>query len=318
MQGPFEKIIQFPKLGLEFALNNGFAIPGTDIVIRWYAVIIAIGFALGVIYASVRAKKVGLTEDNVLDLAILGMPLAVIFARVFYVIGDFDAYRDNFWKVFAIWEGGISILGALIGCVLTGIIYSAIKKIHIGRLVDLAAPSLMIGQIIGRWGNFVNGEVYGVPTELPWGMVIVGETPLPVHPLFIYESLWMLLGLILILIYQDRKQRYGEVFCLYLIWYCIARAIMEPMRNREFILGSGDVYMSFWTVIAFALLAVIALVLLYLKGKRVNLKKDRLAAQVDEKRKKLDAFLDKEADEDAVLEASQALDAALAAYMAEE
>lgn len=318
MQGSAEKIIQFPKLGLEFALRSGFAVPGTEIVIRWYAVIIAIGFALGVIYAAFRAKKVGLTEDNVLDLAILGMPLAVIFARVFYVIGDFDAYRNDLWKVFAIWEGGISILGALIGCVLTGIIYSTVKKIHIGRLVDLAAPSLMIGQIIGRWGNFVNGEVYGVPTALPWGMMIVGETPLPVHPLFLYESLWMLVGFVLILIYQDKKRRYGEVFCLYLIWYCIARAIMEPMRNREFILGSGSVYMSLWTVIAFILLAVLALVLLYLKGKRVNLKKDRLAAQVEEKRKKLDALIDAQADEDDVLEASQALDQVLADYMNEE
>lgn len=318
MRGPAEKLISFPKLGLEFSIQNGFAIPGTGMVIHWYAVIIALGFVLGVLFAAKRAKKVGLTEENVLDLAIIGMPLAVICARTFYVIGDFDAYRDNWVKVFAIWEGGISILGALIGCVLTGIIYSAVKKIHIGRLVDLAAPSLMIGQMIGRWGNFVNGEVYGVATELPWGMMIAGKTTSPVHPLFLYESLWMLLGFVLILFYQDKKRRYGEVFCLYLIWYAIARATMEPMRNQEFILGSGDVYMSFWTVLAFAALAIAGLVLLYWKGKRVNLKKDVLCAQVEEKRKALDALLDAEADEAEVLKASQELDSVLADYMKEE
>ncbi len=310
-----ENLISFPKLGLEIAVKTGFAIPGTEIVIRWYAVIIAIGFVLGVLYAGYRAKKVGLTEDTVLDLAILGMPLAIIFARAFYVLGDLDAYRDNFWNVFAIWQGGISILGALIGCMLTGVIYSAVKKVHLGRLCDLAAPSLMIGQIIGRWGNFVNGEVYGVATELPWGMMIGGKTLAPVHPLFLYESIWMLLGFVIVLMYQDRKRRYGEVFCLYLIWYSIGRAVMETMRDSEFVLGNGSVYMSFWTVVFFAFAAIAVLVLLYKKGKPVNLKKDVLSAQMEEKRKVLDTLLEKEAGEAEVLAASQALDDAIAEYM---
>ncbi len=310
-----ENTISFPKLGLEFTIKRGFHIPGTEFVIYWYAVIIAIGFVLGVLYAYKRAKRLGLGEDTVLDLAILGMPLAVICARIFYVLGDWESYKDNLWKVFAVWEGGISILGALIGCVLTGVIYSAVKKIHIGRLFDLAAPSLMIGQIIGRWGNFVNGEVYGVATDLPWGMVIAGKTDLPVHPLFLYESLWMLLGLVLILLYQDKKRRYGEVFCLYVLWYCAARAVMELMRDREFVLGNGQIYMSFWTVLAFAVVALVGLVFLYLKGKPVNLQKDRLNMQIEEQRKTLDALLTSNAGEDAVLAASQALDKSIAEYM---
>ncbi len=310
-----ENLISFPKLGLEMSVKTGFVIPGTEIEIRWYAVIIAIGFVLGVLYAAYRAKQVGLSEDTVLDLAILGMPLAIVFARLFYVLGDMEAYRDNFWDVFAVWKGGISILGALIGCMLTGVIYSLTKKVHLGRICDLAAPSLMIGQIIGRWGNFVNGEVYGVATDLPWGMVIAGKTADAVHPLFFYESLWMLVGLVLLVLYQDKKRRHGEVFCLYLIWYSVARAVMEMMRDREFVLGSGDVYMSFWTVILFALAAIAVLVLLYRKGKPVNLKKDVLSAKVEEKRKTLDTLLDKNAGEDAVLAASQDLDAAIAEYM---
>lgn len=310
-----ENLISFPKLGLEMAVKTGFVVPGTEIEIRWYAVIIAIGFVLGVLYAIRRAKKVGLSEDTVLDLAILGMPLAIVFARVFYVLGDFEAYRDNFRDVFAIWKGGISILGALIGCMLTGVIYSLVKKVHLGRICDLAAPSLMIGQIIGRWGNFVNGEVYGVATDLPWGMMIAGKTAAPVHPLFLYESLWMLLGFVLLVLYQDKKRRHGEVFCIYILWYCAARAVMELMRDREFVLGSGDVYMSFWTVILFAFAALTVLVVLYVKGKKVNLRKDVLGAQVEEKRKVLDALLDKEAGEAEVLAASQELDAVIAEYM---
>ncbi len=310
-----ENTISFPKLGLEFALKRGFYIPGTDLVIYWYAVIIALGFVLGILYACKRAKRVGFSEDTVLDLAILGMPLAVICARIFYVLGDIESYVDNYLKVFAVWEGGISILGALIGCVLTGIIYGMVKKIHIGRLFDLAAPSLMIGQIIGRWGNFVNGEVYGVATDLPWGMMIAGKTELPVHPLFLYESLWMLLGLVILHFYQDKKRRYGEVFCLYVLWYCAARAVMELMRDSEFVLGNGQIFMSFWTVLLFAAVALICLVLLYIKGKSVNLEKDRMSLKIELQRKRLDELLTNNADEDTVLNASVQLDKTIAEYM---
>ena len=288
-----------------------FSVFGKEIF--WYGIIIAFGFVLGVLYALYRAEKVALTKDNVFDLALIGLPLSIICARLFYVLGDLSVLEEGWWKVFAVWEGGIAIYCALIGCALTGVIYSYATKIHLGRLCDLAAPSLMIGQIIGRWGNFVNCEVYGATTNLPWGMQINGGEM--VHPLFLYESLWMLLGLVLLVLYQDKKRRHGEVFCLYLIWYSVARAFMEMLRDSEYVLKIGTLPLSMLTAIVLLVAAIVTLVLLYKKGKPVNLKKELVGVKVEEKRKALDALVEKEAAEEEVLAASKELDEVIAEYM---
>ncbi len=304
--------IAFPMLGLSMEVNR-VAFTLFEKNVFWYGIIIALGFTLGVLYALYRAEKVGLTKDNVFDLALIGLPLSVVCARLFYVLGDPSVLEEGIWKIFAIWEGGIAIYGALIGCALTGIIYSSVKKIHLGRLCDLAAPSLMIGQIIGRWGNFVNCEVFGRTTQVPWGMQINGGEA--VHPLFLYESLWMLLGLVLLLFYQDKKRRYGEVFCLYLIWYSVARAFLETLRDPEYILRVFNLPLSMITAFVLLAAAITVLGLLYAKGKRVNLKKDIVGAQVEQRRQTLNALLDANADEKEVLEASESLDKKIAEYM---
>jgi len=308
----FLDTVSFPKLGLYFLIDNvAFEVFGKEVY--WYGILIAIGFTLAVLYALYRTKKVGLTQDNVIDLALIGLPLAIVCARLFYVLGDIEGLGGNFWNVFAVWNGGLSIYGGLIGAALTGIIYSRVKKINMGKLFDFAVPSLMIGQAIGRWGNFFNCEVFGGVTNLPWGMQINGGDP--VHPLFLYESLWMTLGLILALIYQDKKKRHGEMFCLYMIWYSGARMFMELMRDPAYILKVGNVPLSFVTAIATLLIAVVILIIVFKKGQPVNLAKEVLGAEIELKRKTLDALIEKNADEAEVLEASKALDEKISEYM---
>ncbi|MBE7026137.1 MAG: prolipoprotein diacylglyceryl transferase [Ruminococcaceae bacterium] len=239
--------ISFPRLGLEFTINRvAFSIFGKPIY--WYGIIIALGFALGVFYAIWRAKKEGIGADAILDVVLWGVPTCIICARIFYVIGDPDILDGGFWKIIAVWEGGIAIFGALIGAVIVGLTYSRIKKIDTGLLFDVAAPAIMIGQIVGRFGNFVNAEVYGGVTDSLFGMSINGTAC--VAPLFLYESSWMLLGLVLVLIYQKYKKVNGEIFLLYAMLYSAGRIFLETLRQDEYVLKIFGLPMSQITAVA--------------------------------------------------------------------
>lgn len=225
--------IAFPGLGLSFTINRvAFNIFGKDIF--WYALIILAGFLLGLALVYNTCEKRGVSKEHVFDISFWGLIIGLICARIYYVIFDPDTLEGNFWNIFKIWNGGIAIYGALIGAVGTAFVYSKIKKIKPFKVFDIFVPGLLTGQLIGRWGNFVNAEVYGEISTLPWRMTINGGAG--VHPLFLYESLWNLLGLVIVLLFRDKKKADGQVFFFYMLWYGVGRIFLEGMRQPQYIL----------------------------------------------------------------------------------
>ncbi|MDC3412262.1 prolipoprotein diacylglyceryl transferase [Aquibacillus sp. 3ASR75-11] len=211
--------------------------------IYWYGVIIATGAFLGLWMATRETERLGLKKDIFIDLVLYAIPIAILSARIYYVVFEWDRYAGGpWWKVFAVWEGGIAIHGALIGSIITTIVYAKVKQVSFWQLVDIAAPGLLVGQAIGRWGNFMNQEAHGGPVSqvaydnflqyLPDFIVnqmFIDGTMY--HPTFLYESLWNILGLILILILRKYNPRRGELFFSYLIWYSVGRFFIEGMRT---------------------------------------------------------------------------------------
>lgn len=225
-------VISFPKLNITFSIDPvAFSVGGKDIF--WYALIIITGFFAGAFFVYFTAEKRGLKKDAVWDIALYGFIAGIICARIYYVIFALDEFK-NFWDIFKIWNGGLAIYGGIIGAVISTAVYCKTKHINFLNAVDVCCPGLFIGQAIGRFGNFVNAEVYGLETELPWGMSINGSAP--VHPVFIYESLWNILGLILLLLFRGKKTADGQIFCFYVFWYSLGRLFLEGMRNTEYIL----------------------------------------------------------------------------------
>ncbi|RWZ54996.1 prolipoprotein diacylglyceryl transferase [Halobacillus fulvus] len=212
--------------------------------IYWYGLIIATGAFLGLWIATRETERLGLKKDYMIDIVVYAIPAAIISARLYYVIFEWDRYADGpFWKVFAVWEGGIAIHGALIGSVLTAYIYTRVKKLSFWQIADIAAPSIILGQAIGRWGNFMNQEAHGGPVSesfynnfmqyLPGfinqQMCIDGTL---YHPTFLYESVWNIAGFILLLVLRHKfNPRRGETFLSYVIWYSIGRFYIEGLRT---------------------------------------------------------------------------------------
>lgn len=197
--------------------------------IRWYGILLSSGILVGILLAYHEAKRLGMNPEYILDLALWCVPAAVIGARLYYVLLEWDYYNGDIMRMINIREGGLAIHGALIAAVLTGYIFTRVKKISFWKTADIVAPSIIIGQAIGRWGNFVNGEAHGGPTSLPWGIMVDG---MKVHPTFLYESLWDL-GVFAILLYYRKKKKKvnGEVFLLYGILYSLGRFWIEGLRT---------------------------------------------------------------------------------------
>jgi phosphatidylglycerol:prolipoprotein diacylglycerol transferase len=186
-----------------------------------------------------RAKYEGLTTDEILDYAIFVIPLAVIGARMYYVLTSLDKY-DSFKEMLNFREGGLAIYGAVIGGALTAMVVSLVKKVKILKMYDMLVPAVMIGQMIGRWGNFVNAEAFGEQTDIFIRMGIRSgymTEPIYVHPTFLYESLWNLLGFLLINAYYKKKKYHGEIFFMYIAWYGIGRFFIEGLRTDSLYVG---------------------------------------------------------------------------------
>ena len=230
-----EHLISFPALGLEFTLNRvACNVFGKDIY--WYGIIICVGFVLAALYVNARVKEFGVTSDNLVDCLIICVPTGIVCARIYYVIFEWGYYSQHPSEIIAIWNGGIAIYGAVIGVLIALLVYSRVKKLPFATLCDLAALGLLIGQCIGRWGNFVNGEAHGGPTDLPWGMSIDGADP--VHPTFLYESVWNLVGFIGLHFYSKKRKFRGEIALLYVAWYGLGRAWIEGLRTDSLYLGT--------------------------------------------------------------------------------
>ncbi len=226
-------IITFPKLGFSLNLSPvAFSIGTKDIY--WYALIILFGFLMGIFIVSFDSKKRGLSKDNVIDIALWGMVSGIICARIYYVLFALDEFRGDWLGIFRIWEGGIAIYGGIIGAVLSTFIYCKKKKLNILNTFDVCCIGLLLGQAIGRWGNFTNCEVFGRPTDFFLGMSINGNAP--VHPLFFYESMWSFAGVILLSLLRNKKKKNGQIFFGYILWYSAGRLVLEGMRDTKYIL----------------------------------------------------------------------------------
>lgn len=198
------------------------------ISVRWYGILLSAGILAGILLAYNEAKRLGYDPEYIIDLALWCVPAAVIGARLYYVIFEWEYYRGDIMKIINIREGGLAIHGALIAAVLTGYIFTRVRKISFWDTADIVAPGIVIGQAIGRWGNFVNQEAHGGPTNLPWGIMVDGVR---VHPTFLYESIWNIGVFIFLVLYRRKKKVDGEVFLLYGILYSAGRFWIEGLRT---------------------------------------------------------------------------------------
>lgn len=227
---------------MDFLLNviNPVAFQLGPIPVRWYGILIVTGIILAFVVAQKEMVKRGFHPDFLTDLLIWAVPLSIVGARVYYVIFEWSYYKDHPGRIFQVWEGGLAIHGALIAAVTVAYIFTKKRGVSFWKVADIAAPSILIGQIIGRWGNFINQEAHGGPVTrefleglyLPdWiinQMYIKGEY---VHPTFLYESVWNIVGLIILLLLRKVNLQRGEIFLSYIIWYSIGRFYIEGMRT---------------------------------------------------------------------------------------
>jgi len=253
--------ISFPGLGIEpFHIDKtAFTILGRDVA--WYGIIITLGMILAVMYGYyVAAKRENLQGDLIIDLAFFVIVFGIIGARLYYVVFEWDTYVvksggffenifDTFMNIVRIWKGGLAIYGGILAGLLTAYVFARVKKVPFIKLFDILAPTVLIGQILGRWGNFVNMEAHGGETTLPWRMGLlysydntgvetgIWDNVVYVHPTFLYESLWNLVGF-LILHHAHKKKKFdGQMFAMYLIWYGFGRMLIEGLRTDSLMLG---------------------------------------------------------------------------------
>lgn len=224
-------------------MNNSIGIFG--LTVHWYGVIIACGMALAVVMAALREKRLGLPKETVLDLALVGIPAAIVCARLYYVAFSWKAYAAAPIRALFIWEGGMAIYGGIIGGVLAGWLYGRKKKLPFLKLADLAAPSIALGQAIGRWGNFVNQEAYGAIAARPWQQrfpiaVFIQADGQWHYATFFYESAWCFLIVLALLAGEKtrRLRREGDVFLSYVFLYALERALVEGLRTDSLYLGT--------------------------------------------------------------------------------
>lgn len=213
---------------------NPIAFEVFGIAVRWYGILISTGMIIGTILAIRETKRLGLDENLIIDFILVMIPAAIVGARLYYVIFNWSYYNGDVMQMINLRQGGLAIHGGVIGGVIAGLIYARVKDIGFWQLADIISPSLILGQAIGRWGNFVNQEAHGGPTDLPWGIVVDG---VKVHPTFLYESLWNFGIFIFLMKYRKNKKFDGELFYLYLILYSVGRFFIEGMRTDSLMLG---------------------------------------------------------------------------------
>lgn len=269
--------VQFPGLGLELTVDRvAVSIGGFNIY--WYGVIIAAGMLLAMLYAFHYADDFGINSDRLIDVVLVGAVMAIVCARIYYVAFAPFEY-DSLWDMIDIRQGGIAIYGAVIGAFVFGGLMAKIRKIPILPLFDLVGVCFLIGQGVGRWGNFVNQEAFGCNTTLPWGMYSEGtyaylsgvqstlaaqgvtvDPAMPVHPTFLYESLWCLTGFVMLALLLKKRRFNGELFLLYIIWYGLGRFWIEGLRTDALMLTAN---LRTSQLVALISVAVAAVLLVY-------------------------------------------------------
>lgn len=286
-----EKLVTFPGFGWEINLNS-IALSITDgLKVHWYGVIIAVGFLLAVVYCCRQSARFGIKTDDIYDMLIFAVPLAIVGARLYYVIfewSDFYVPGDpgkTFIKIIRIMDGGLAIYGGIIVAVLTAYIVCKVKKISFLALADIGGMGLLIGQAVGRWGNFMNVEAFGSVTDVAWrmggpevagylyrtgqitqevsGQIISGE--LGVHPTFFYESMWNVIGFIIIaFVIQNYRKFDGQMFLSYIAWYGIGRFWIEGLRTDSLFIPGTSMRISQLIALGSAVIAVAIILYMFL------------------------------------------------------
>ena len=249
-----DKVFDVSSVFCEFSLG------GNDITIKWYGVIIAFGFTLAVLFGGRMAFKWKMDLNKMIDVLIYGTFAAIIGARLYYCIFNWSAYADNPIRILYIWEGGLAIYGGIIGGVIAAFIVCKVEKLNFYNLLDLIGMSLLIGQGIGRWGNYANQEAFGGNTDGSIGMMsekvtdyilrhqaeLPGVDPYaPVHPTFFYESVWCIVGFLLLFLMCRKFRKFsGQIFLSYGIWYGIGRMIIEGLRTDSLYIGNTNLRVS--------------------------------------------------------------------------
>lgn len=280
--------ISFPNLGI-YLENVGKSIDVFGFEIAFYGIIIGIGVMAGILMAAAEAKRTGQDPETYYDLALYAVVFSVIGARVYYVIFSWDQYKNDLLSVFNIRQGGLAIYGGVIAAVITVFIYGRVKKIAFAKLADTAVLGLILGQIIGRWGNFFNREAFGEYTDnllamrLPLDAVrssdvtefmiehveiLEGVSYIQVHPTFLYESLWNLGVLLILLWWRKRKKFEGEIFLLYLFGYGVGRFWIEGLRTDQLLIPGVGLPVS--QVLALVLVVVSSIIIVNTRRKKRN------------------------------------------------
>lgn len=280
--------IVFPNLGIDVHVNStAFSVFGLDV--KWYAILIVCGMLLAMLYAYKNMRRVGIDADRATDAIIGGILGALIGARAYYVIFNWDQYRGNIKAILNTREGGLAVFGGLIGAVIVGGIICRVRKVKFLPMMDLCGVGFLIGQGIGRWGNFMNQEAFGVNTnslfamsggtvqrwiasQYPTGLLPDGSTidpNVPVHPCFLYESFWCLLGALLLALTLQKWRKFdGQIILMYMAWYGFGRFIIEGLRTDSLMIGSLRVSQALSAVICVA--SVILLIVFLSKVKRMG------------------------------------------------
>ena len=242
-----DSVISFPALG-NLTLNPPSYITVFGRPIYFYGILIALGFLLAILYCSRHAPDFGIKQDDFYDMALWLIPLCIVGARLYFVAFRWSDYADNPASILAVWEGGLAIYGGIIAGVLCVVFVCRRKKIPVSAMLDLTVYGLLIGQILGRWGNFMNREAFGAETTVfcRMGLTDPSGHTIYVHPTFLYESLWNLIGLIFLIVFRNRgKRRYdGQCALLYFFWYGLGRAWIEGLRTDSLYLGSSGIRVS--------------------------------------------------------------------------
>ncbi len=278
-------------------LDRGFSVPsvladfsifGIDVQIKFYGAIIAFGFLLAVLFGGRMAYKWKMSLDKMVDVLIYGTLAGIVGARLYYVFSKWDYYGENLAEIPQIWNGGLAIYGGIIGGVLAAYFVCKFRKMNFWNLLDIACMSLLIGQGIGRWGNFTNQEAFGINTTMPWGMWsekiaeditrnqalyaekgFAVDPNLPVHPTFLYESIWCLLGvLVLYIICRKARKFSGQIALCYGVWYGLERTVVEGLRTDSLYIAGTTIRVSQALSAALVIVCAVLLVVLLIKFKK--------------------------------------------------
>ena len=273
--------ISFPSLGIEVNPGRGLEIGSLDI--RFYGLIIGLGLILAVLYGCRRSKHFGIREDDIIDGVLWIVPFAIICARLYYCIFSWEEYADDPISILYIWKGGLAIYGGVLGAIIGVAVFCKVKKISLPALLDLVSLGFLIGQSIGRWGNFFNREAFGAATDSFLRMGLQNKftgTWEYYHPTFLYESAWNAVGFVLLHFLSKRRKYDGQIALGYVAWYGLGRAMIEGLRVDSLYWGSFRVSQVLAAVSCFA--AVVVLVVMYFKPGKRELFVNRQTAEMAE------------------------------------